>query len=105
MNIDVTGMKSSVHWGCQRGPGGGKSLGYSEHEPQLSLMEKKRNLYRPKLSCSKYLPGLKNSLQCTVVCIMEVSVKRSATIFRHSTGVDQGKCSLLRRPLHRQLLL
>ena len=45
MNIDVTGMKLSVRWGCQRGPGGGKSLGYSEHEPQLSLMENKRNLY------------------------------------------------------------
>ena len=56
MNIDVTGMKSSVHWGCQKRPGGGKSLGHYEHEPQLSLMENKRK-YRTKLSCSNTCQG------------------------------------------------
>ena len=54
----------------------------------------------PSSQLFKYMPGLKNCLQCTVVCIVEVSaVKRSATVFRHSKGVDEGKCSLLRRQL------
>lgn len=44
MNIDVTGMKSSVHWGCQKRPGGGKSLGHYEHEPQLSPFEKQKEI-------------------------------------------------------------
>lgn len=61
MNIDVTGMKSSVHWGCQKRPGGGKSLGHYEHEPQLSLMENKRK-YRTKLSCSNTCQGSRTSL-------------------------------------------
>ena len=56
MNIDLTGMKSSVHWGCQKGPGGRKSLGYYEHEPQLGLMENKRK-YRTKLSFSNTCQG------------------------------------------------
>ena len=44
MNIDVTGMKSSVPWGCQKGPGREKSLGHYEHEPQLSPFEKQKEI-------------------------------------------------------------